>query len=498
MKYYTKQYKLIEKDEKLAYEDPLTIVDPFINKDTGLMHIKGRIGFNAEGFRDNDFLQQHSTHYLILLPPFGSFVRAYLLQIHQRNNCATARFMLLVVRENFYLPRPLQTCKSAIRRCMMCMKRRSLNKTLNVPIGNLPAYRIPSGKDSNHNRPYNVIFFDIKGPLSLVNDTYKAKERKPKKQTKETNNEEVTYVKAYVIVFTCAMTRHSTLDTIENKSYEAVKNSFVRFINRWGTPSLCISDCDSSFKALSRDYVLEDIKWLDGLDKSDEFRSLELNYNIEFRFNTPNSPQLQSLVERINKIIIHSLLKLTQSNIKMSQLRTLLSTNEAMLNKRTLGTLNEDNPDEMRVVSPHQLITGYELRVSPKFVGEKGTVVPKGIQTKEEVIRHSRHLQSLIQRSWTMFLTEYVNGLNAYKKKENKHRPLVIGDIVLYSGRGERLPVNEYILCRVQEIMGRKGEQRSINVKTVKGGASKSFTRPLDHFCLLEISDFDAKEQLKQ
>ena len=103
-----------------------------------------------------------------------------------------------------------------------------------------------------------------------------------------------------------------------------------------------------------------------------------------------------------------------------------------MLNKRSLGTLNEDNPEELRIVSPHQLVTGYELKVSPKLIVEKGTIIPKGIQTKEDVVRHSRHLQSLIQRSWTMFLKEYVNGLNAYKKKEREHRQLQVGDGVLF------------------------------------------------------------------
>ena len=125
---------------------------------------------------------------------------------------------------------------------------------------------------------------DIKGPLNVVNDTYKqqSKQRIQRKNAgySTENNYEPTYVKVYVIVFTCALTRHATLDIIENKSYEAVKNSFVRFINRWGTPSLCISDADSIFKALARDYVLEDIKWLDGLDTSEEFKDLGRYYNI--------------------------------------------------------------------------------------------------------------------------------------------------------------------------------------------------------------------------
>ena len=127
---------------------------------------------------------------------------------------------------------------------MLCIKPRSMENKLSVPIGNLPSYRLPSGDDREHNRPYNVVFWDIKGHLSIINDSYKTAN---KKKLKEKNtNQEIQRVKVYVIVFTCALTRHSTIDMIEDKSYESVKNAFVRFINRWGNPAMCVSDSDLS------------------------------------------------------------------------------------------------------------------------------------------------------------------------------------------------------------------------------------------------------------
>ena len=135
---------------------------------------------------------------------------------------------------------------------------------------------------------------------------------------------------------------------IEDKSYEAVKNAFVRFINRWGNPAMCVSDSDPSFKAVSRDYKLDDVLWIKGFGHSKELKFLEGAYGIHFKFNTPNSSELQGLVERMNKIIIHSMLKLTQSDLRVSQFRTLLSANEAMHNKRTLGILNQTNPEKLR------------------------------------------------------------------------------------------------------------------------------------------------------
>ena len=89
--------------------------------------------------------------------------------------------------------------------------------------------------------------------------------------------------------------------------------------------TLYISDADSSFKAISRNYKLEDVEWINKFDRSKELQELKNEFNIEFRFNTPSSLELQSLVERIKTIIVYSLLKLTESNLTLSKFRTLLS-----------------------------------------------------------------------------------------------------------------------------------------------------------------------------
>ena len=144
--------------------------------------------------------------------------------------------------------------------------------------------------------------------------------------------------------------------------------------------------------------------------------------------------------------------------------------------------------------NPHHLLTGYALEVSPNFLENK-IKVPNTIQSKEDIRRHSKHLQALMSRSWNIFLKEYVNKLNVYKKQVNPHRKLKIGDIVLYSGRGERIPINQYIVCRITQIFG---NQRSLKVETIQDNIKKEFTRPTDQFCLLEINDDDMESESKQ
>lgn len=161
--------------------------------------------------------------------------------------------------------------------------------------------------------------YDIKGPLSIVNDTFKLKHKKGDKKAPGKKNDDklsrIVRIKIYLIVFTCCHTRATILDYAEKKSYALLKDSFVMFINICGRSSLIISDADSSFKAVPRVYRLKDIQWLHRFNQSKEFHELKNEFNNEFKFNIPNGPQLQNLVERMNKIIVHPLLKLTEINL---------------------------------------------------------------------------------------------------------------------------------------------------------------------------------------
>ena len=262
--YFKKQIEMLENGLELPYTDPLASASPFIDDKTKLLKSRGRIGYNMKSQRNIEFLQEHSEHYNIILPSRGSFVKSYLLEIHQKYNCASERFISIVRQERFFMTSPVRIGKSAISRCLRCVKRRALNTKLSTPVGNLPSYRIPSGTDPNHNLPWNCIMFDLKGPLSVINDVFKLKNsKKEQKKNKEENHEnlsKVERIKLYIIVFTDCLTRASILDYVDRKSYASVKDAFVRFINTCGKPNLVISDSDSAFKAMSRDYKVSEIQ----------------------------------------------------------------------------------------------------------------------------------------------------------------------------------------------------------------------------------------------
>ena len=127
----------------------------------------------------------------------------------------------------------------------------------------MPSYRIPSGLNPMHNGPWNCIMFDLKGPLSVVNDTFKLKNSKNDTKSNRKNNENLSSierVKMYIISFADCLTRAIILNYVDRKSYLSVKQAFVRFNNTCDKPSLCISDADSSSKAISRDNKLAEVE----------------------------------------------------------------------------------------------------------------------------------------------------------------------------------------------------------------------------------------------
>ena len=68
---------------------------------TKLLKSRGRVGYNMKLQRNIEFLQEHSEYYQIALPSNGSFVESYLLDIHQKFNSASERFISIVRQERF-------------------------------------------------------------------------------------------------------------------------------------------------------------------------------------------------------------------------------------------------------------------------------------------------------------------------------------------------------------------------------------------------------------
>ena len=111
------------------------------------------------------------------------------------------------------------------------------------------------------------------------------KTKKDRKAKSENNRDaEPEKLKIYILTVTCALTKHTTFEVCENRTYETTKLALQRVFFERGTPRVMISDSEPSFKAVARDFgsrytnisheeiqeAKDTINWLDGWKKSKE------------------------------------------------------------------------------------------------------------------------------------------------------------------------------------------------------------------------------------
>ena len=127
---------------------------------------------------------------------------------------------------------------------------------------------------------------------------------------------------------TCALTRHTTLEVCEDRSYESAKMAIQRIFYERGTSTTLISDQEPSFKAVKKDLsdkeAIETLKWHQGWKDSEAMKDLVTTYGTEFRFQNPESSEMMGLIERMHRIIGHSMLSLKQADLRVSQVTTLI------------------------------------------------------------------------------------------------------------------------------------------------------------------------------
>ena len=87
-----------------------------------------------------------------------------------------------------------------------------------------------------------------------------------------------------------------------------------------------------------------------------------------------------------------------------------------MVNKRPLCGENQENTDETEFATPQMLLTGYDLNTCPSYTLPKGIV--NLIQTREEVIRYSRHTYAVYSRVWGIH-TQQSRGLEFLLMKKS-------------------------------------------------------------------------------
>lgn len=175
----------------------------------------------------------------ILLPSKHIVTQRIIEEIHRENMHAGTHLLVPLVRQRFWLAQSRRVIRHYISKCVPCLKFKA--QAFKAPFAPLPEDRV---KDAD---VFEVTGIDLAGPVYL--------RRFP---APEDDEAEIT-VKAWIVLFTCAIYRAVHFELVSFISSEAFIAALVRFISRRGRPSVIYSDNGTNF--VGTDNYLNSINW---------------------------------------------------------------------------------------------------------------------------------------------------------------------------------------------------------------------------------------------
>ena len=352
----------------------------------------------------------------IILHPSSHVTKLIAQDYHEENLHCGAPATLTLIREKFWIIRGLQTIKKITRACVCCRKANApLCKEQMAP---LPNFRVTPS------HPFTHIGLDYAGPLTVT----KAAQKR------------------YILLFTCGSTRAVHLELTRTLNAKDFNLAFQRFIARRGKPTVVYSDNAKTFLHAREDAAKLGIDW---------------------KFITPRAPWQGAFYERMVRSIKEPLRKvLGSSNLNETELITMLTKVEAMLNERPLTAIVEG--DICKPITPTMLVNGRSLS---HVYEEDGEFAPT---------KRLQYLRSLERQFWLSWKKNYLPLLMGRSKWTNTGNPPNVGDVVLLLKEHQKR--HTWPIGRITEaIRGRDGLVRSLKI-LVDG---KELTRPIQHVVYL-------------
>ena len=437
--YYAKEISLlkINRRNQLIYQ-----LDLFVDSDS-VLRSKGRIA-NAD--------IPITARFPIVLPPKHEFSKFLVLETHKLVLHAGIQSTMIEVRQNFWIPKLRQLVRSLLHKCVPCRKQCGASY-MYPKTPPLPDIRV---KDIV---PFNRTGVDFTGEISVYSENL------------------IDTHKAYITIFTCAVTRAVCLQLVTDMSVKTFMLAFRRFSARFSVPTLMLSDRGSTF--LSADKVISNL-----CKNPNLFESLT-KLNCDWQFAPARSPWFSGFIERMvqsTKAILKRVLG--RQKLTYLELFTLLCEIEQVLNNRPLIALTSDISDPM-ALSPNMLIYGRNLEMCPYPV-----VTPDELNDPNyEIVNHQNLLDrsnlraSLFKRFIDQYRSDYLTSLRErHSCKGTSVVSVKPGDVVLIHDEGNRLYWNLGVILNVH--YSSDNLVRSATVRSKSG----VITRPIIKLFPLEVS----------
>ena len=235
--------------------------------------------------------------------------------------------------------------------------------------------------------------------------------------------------KAYVCLFTCAVTRGVHLELVDDNTAQGFLYAFRKFAARRSYPKYIYSDNALNFRTVAP--FLKDIL------SHQSVNQLMNEHNCEWKFIPSRAPWMGGFWERIIGIIKGCLVKALGSTLLTRQeLEVVVIEVESYLNDRPL-TYVSDSLGDATALTPSKLINGFNLN-SPHFTNEE-----LKFNNPDNLVRHLSFRYRMTLKVKSYFCKRWEKEyLAALRERQRSHpgimRQVSLEDIVLIKEDGPR------------------------------------------------------------
>ena len=303
-------------------------------------------------------------------------------------------------------------------------------------MGALPTSRVTIA------RPFSRVGLDYCGPIIIA--TKKGRGAK--------------YVKAYICVFVCMVTKAIHLEVASDLTTDAFIAALKRFIARRGLPREINSDNATNFVGANRK-LNQFYYQINNINKSSTISDYLHDKGITWKFIPPVSPNFGGVWEAAVKSMKAHLIRVTgNSNLTFEEMTTLTCQIEAILNSRPLCQIKSDDPSSIDVLTPGHFLIMSPLTSLPQ---------PDFEEVKNNRLTRWEQITKRIGSFWKRYSQDYLHTLQQRSKWQQQQKDLQIDDIVLV--KEDNLPPCEWLKARITDVHpGKDGLVRVVTLRTSK------------------------------
>lgn len=384
---FSQEISQLASGQNISRDSKIKDLKPFLDEN-GLISVGGRLQHSDFSFRE-----QHPY----VLPANHRYSELLVQHCHERVMHSGVRDTLVQMRERYWVLKGRQLVKRVVSRCYIC--RRLKVKPAQQVTAPLPRDRVTESP------PFEVTGVDFAGPL------YVKSSGQPKK--------------AYIALFTCAVTRAVHLELVSDQTTENFLLALKRFIARQGLCKIIYSDNAKTFKRADQD-LRELWKSLKGSELTEFFS----DRGVTWKFIAERAAWWGGFWERLVRSVKTCLRKiLGKASLSFEELTTILTEVEAVLNSRPLSYVHED-ASEPQPLTPAHFLVGKRLTSLPP----KTLLPPSQITTvsREDMGKRWRYRQRLLTSFWNSWRKDYLMDLkSAHKCETPTPTELKVGDVIL-------------------------------------------------------------------